>query len=94
VKKARYHLLTNELMKHSLAYNQSLIGKTMTVLVRGKDRKRGYLSALTEGKIIVRFASDDENLIGRFVKIKIHSAAPFSMEGELVAKEIEHLVNA
>jgi len=94
VKKARYHLLTEELMKHSLAYNKSLIGKTMTVLVRGKDRKSGYLSALTEGKIIVRFGSEDENLIGRFVKIKIHSAAPFSMEGELVSKEIEHPVNA
>jgi tRNA-2-methylthio-N6-dimethylallyladenosine synthase len=94
VKKARYHLLTDELMKHSLAYNQGLIGKTMTVLVRGRDRKKGYLSALTEGKIIVRFASDDENLIGQFVTVKIRSAAPFSMEGDLVAKEILQPVNA
>jgi tRNA-2-methylthio-N6-dimethylallyladenosine synthase len=93
VKKVRYHMLTGELMKHSLAYNQSLIGKTMTVLVRGKDRKSGYLSALTEGKIIVRFASDDENLIGRFVKVKIHSAAPFSTEGELVTEKINSEVN-
>ncbi len=87
VKKARYHMLTDELMKHSLAYNRSQIGKTLTVLVRGKDRKKGYLSALTEGKIIVRFASDDEQLIGQFARVKIHSAAPFSMEGELVNGE-------
>ncbi len=93
VKKARYHMLTEELMKHSLAYNRNLIGKTMTVLVRGRDRKKGFLSALTEGKIIVRFASDDQSLIGRFVQVKIHGAAPFSTEGELVAKEIEHAVN-
>lgn len=94
VKKARYHMLTEELMKHSLAYNQSLIGKYMTVLVRGKDRKTDYLSALTEGKIIVRFASADENLIGQFVKVKVQSAAPFSTEGVLVTNEVEHPVNA
>ncbi len=93
VKKARYHMLTEELMKHSLAYNKSLIGKTMTVLVRGRDRKKGFLSALTEGKIIVRFASNDPSLIGQFVKVKIHSAAPFSTEGELVATPVEQTVN-
>ena len=94
VKKTRYHKLTEELMKHSLAYNQSLIGKTSEVLVRGKDRKSGYLSALTEGKIIVRFASSDESLIGQFAKVRIHSAVPFSTEGELVTKDVEHPVNA
>jgi tRNA-2-methylthio-N6-dimethylallyladenosine synthase len=87
-KKKRYHMLTDELMKHSLEYNRGLIGKTMDVLVRGKDRKDGYLSALTEGKIIVRFASDDENLIGQFVKVKVNSAAAFSTEGVLLKKEV------
>ena len=92
-KKRRYHLLTEELMKHSLAYNKSLVGKTMTVLVRGKDRKEGYLSALTEGKIIVRFASDNTALIGQYVRVKIQSAAPFSTEGELVEQSVATLVN-
>ena len=71
-------------MKHSLEYNKKLIGKRFKVLVRGKDRKAGYLSALTEGKIIVRFASENENLIGEYVNVKITSAAPFSTEGERV----------
>ncbi len=84
VKKERYHILTEDLMKHSLEFNRRLIGKTVKVLVRGKDRKTGYLSALTEGKIIVRFPSDDERLIGEFVKVKINSAVPFSTEGEMV----------
>ena len=87
-KKRRYHMLTDELMIHSLEYNKRLIGKTMDVLVRGKDRKDGYLSALTEGKIIVRFASDDESLIGQFVKVKVNSAAAFSTEGVLLKKEV------
>ncbi len=84
IKKERYHHLTKELMKHALVYNENLIGKTVDVLVRGKDRKAGYLSALTEGRIIVRFASDDESLIGEFVDVQISSAVPFSTEGELV----------
>ena len=84
VKKERYHALTEELMKHSLVYNQNLIGKTVKVLVRGKDRKEGYLSTLTEGKIIVRFASVNQNLIGQFVNVRINSAVPFSTEGEMV----------
>ena len=86
-KKKRYHMLTEELMKHSLEYNNGMLGKTVEVLVRGKDRKEGYLSALTEGKIIVRFASDNNDLIGQFVKVKVNSASHFSTEGVLV-KEV------
>jgi tRNA-2-methylthio-N6-dimethylallyladenosine synthase len=61
-----------------------MIGKTVRVLVRGEDRKEGFLSALTEGKLIVRFASENENLVGQFVNLKITGATDFSMEGELV----------
>ena len=71
-------------MKYSLEYNKNLIGKTVKVLVRGKDRKEGFLSALTEGKIIVRFASENDSLIGNFVTVNIESAAPFSTEGSLL----------
>jgi tRNA-2-methylthio-N6-dimethylallyladenosine synthase len=90
-KKRRLHILTNELRKHNLPYNKSLIGKTMRVLVRGTDRKEGFLSSHTEGKLIIRFASEDENLIGQFANVKITSATDFSMEGELV--EVAQLVN-
>ncbi len=83
-KKRRLHVLTNELRKHNLPYNKSLIGKTVRVLVRGTDRKEGFLSSHTEGKLIVRFASEDESLIGRFADVKIISATDFSMEGKLV----------
>jgi len=84
IKSERYHALTGELMKRSLVYNKAMIGRTYKVLVRGEDRKKGYLSALTEGKIIVRFASEDTNLIGHFVQVKITSAVAFSTEGELL----------
>jgi tRNA-2-methylthio-N6-dimethylallyladenosine synthase len=72
-------------MKYSFEYNKNMIGKTFDVIVRGRDRKSGFLSALTEGKIIVRFKSDDESLIGNFAKVKIESASHFSVEGVLVS---------
>lgn len=85
VKKQRYHELTEELMKYSLEFNNNMIGETFKVLVRGKDRKQGFLSALTEGKIIVRFACTDESLIGKYTFVKINSAVAFSTEGEQVS---------
>lgn len=87
-KKRRLHVLTNELRKHNLPFNKKMIGKTVRVLVRGTDRKEGFLSSYTEGKLIVRFASENQNLIGKFADIKITSATDFSMEGELIEVEI------
>ena len=90
-KKRRLHILTNELRKHNLPFNKQMIGKTLRVLVRGTDRKEGYLSSHSEGKLIIRFASENQDLIGQFADVKITSATDFSMEGELV--EVAQLVN-
>ena len=84
VKRERYHRLTEELMKHSLVYNQGLIGKTVKMLVESQDRKNGYLTGHTEGKIVIRFASRDTSLIGQIVNVKVTSASPLSIEGVLV----------
>ncbi len=83
-KKRRLHKLTEELRRHNLPFNQSMVGKTVRVLVRNTDRKEGFLTSHTEGKLIVRFASTNKELIGEFVDVKITSATDFSMEGELV----------
>lgn len=83
-KKERLQILSDTLQVHSKTYNEQLLGKELRVLVVKKDRKIGHLSALNEGKIIVRIASDDENLIGKFVDVRIVSASAFSTEGELL----------
>ena len=83
-KRERYHILTDELMKHSLVYNQGLIGKTQKVLVTGYDRKNGYLTGHTEGKIVIRFQSRDKSLIGQIVTVKVTSATALSIEGTLI----------
>ncbi len=89
-KKERYHTLTAEMTKYTAEYNQGLIGKTLKVLVRGNDRKKGFLSAYTEGRIVARFKSDDYNLIGSYAHIKVTSSASLSIEGKLInTKNIE-----
>ena len=82
VKRQRYHRLTEELMKHSLIYNQALVGTSVKMLVEDFDRKNGYLTGHTEGKIVIRFASQDESLIGQIVTVKVISATALSIEGE------------
>ena len=84
VKRQRYHRLTEELMKHSLIYNHALVGTTVKMLVEDFDRKNGYLTGHTEGKIVIRFASKDTSLIGQIVTVKVISASPLSIEGELL----------
>ena len=83
VKRQRYHRLTEELMKHSFVYNQALIGTTVKMLVEDFDRKNGYLTGHTEGKIVIRFASKDTSLIGQIVNVKVTSASALSIEGEV-----------
>lgn len=82
VKRQRYHRLTEELMKHSLLYNEKLVGQTVKMLVEDFDRKNGYLTGHTEGKIVIRIPSTDTTLIGQIINVKVTSATPLSIEGE------------
>ncbi len=66
-KSRRYAVLSEDLKSVSSLYTASMVGKEYRLLVNGHDRLDGYLSGLTEGKIAVRFRSDDESLIGNFV---------------------------
>ncbi len=84
VKKDRLHKLTEQLKIHSSAYNSGMIGRTVRVLVTGTDRKKGYLSGHTEGRIIIRFPSQDTGLIGSFVDVRVSSSSDFSVEGNMV----------
>ncbi|NBB89837.1 MAG: tRNA (N6-isopentenyl adenosine(37)-C2)-methylthiotransferase MiaB [Spirochaetes bacterium] len=83
-KKRRHALLSEDLKQVSYEYNRSLIGTETTLLVEGRDRKPGYLTGKTEGRLIVRFPSDDESLIGEFVTVRLTDCAELSLTGELV----------
>jgi len=82
-KKDRLHRLSEVLKIHSREYNETLVGKTMRLLINGNDRKTGFSTGLTEGKINVRLDHHDASLMGQIVDVKITSAADFSLSGEL-----------
>ncbi len=94
VKKERLHNLSALLQKHSLEHNQKMVGKIYKVLVTDQDRKKGFLSGYTEGRIIVRFPSASNEFIGSFVDINITSAAEFAVEGSLAKVYNEELSEA
>lgn len=83
-KKERLHRLTAELEVHARNYNQTLVDKTMTVLIAGTEKRSGYLRAYTEGKIPVRIYSFDKSRIGEFAMVKIISAGDFSVAADFV----------
>ena len=92
VKNRRLHILTGELTRHTLDYNMKLIGKRYKVLVTGKDRKEGYLSAITEGRIVLRFKSGDESLVGNFAEVIIESATEFALGAKFIRKIVTEKV--
>ncbi|MBN1648704.1 MAG: tRNA (N6-isopentenyl adenosine(37)-C2)-methylthiotransferase MiaB [Spirochaetales bacterium] len=86
-KKKRFRILSDDLQKISYEINTALIGKEFTVLIESQDRKPGYLSAKTEGRLIIRLKGDN-SLIGTFVRSRITSAASLSLEGEIIRKVV------
>ncbi len=89
VKKDRLARLSHKLEEISGNYNQQLIGKAVKVLVRMKERKSGYLSGVTEGKLVTRILSKDTGLIGQFVTVTITQASGLSIAGELMNASVE-----
>ncbi len=91
-KRRRLHLLSDVLQETSGTYNRDLIGTRQTVLVEGPDRKPGYLTAKTEGRLIVRFPEVPEvpesrngaQTAGHYTEVEITEAAALSLEGRLV----------
>lgn len=86
VKKERFHQLTEVLQKHALDYNKTLIGEKMRILVTGKARKDGFLSGITEGRIILHFPSNNTDFIGKHLNVEIKDATPFALSAEQVTK--------
>lgn len=68
----------------SAALHAAYVGKTVRVLVDGKSDDESFpLASRTEGNRLVR-VKGDENLIGRFVDVKITDSNTWALYGEVV----------
>ncbi len=77
-KKRRAKILTDILKKTALENNKKLVGKILTILVEEKNR------GVTRGFKNVKFENSDENLIGKFIKVKIIKVESWGLQGKLI----------
>ncbi len=88
-KKRREVILTEILKKTALNNNKKYIGKEVEVLIDSKSRD-GFWQGKTRTYKNVRILdsskqiTDNRNLLGQFIKVKIISADVFGLEGEIL----------
>ena len=63
--------------------HREYIGKTVRVLLDGKDKEQGILTARTSGGRLVRTAGD-ESLIGTFVDVIIQDCNTWALRGDIL----------
>lgn len=81
IKKERLHILSDIMMRTSHEYNKTLLGKDIRVLLTGRDRKNEYFQGFTEGRVVTRVKIEDEDLVGKFVNIRVTDISHMSIEG-------------
>ena len=83
VKLARLQRLQSQIDTQARAISAAMVGSTQRVLVEGRAKKdASELSGRTSNNRIVNFAGPDR-LLGQFVEVRITSAYPHSLRGEV-----------
>jgi tRNA-2-methylthio-N6-dimethylallyladenosine synthase len=87
VKLARLARLQKRIDEMSQAISDAMVGTVQKVLVEGVSRKDSHeLAARTDNNRVVNFAGN-ARLIGHFVDVKITSALPHSLRGDVVVSD-------
>jgi tRNA-2-methylthio-N6-dimethylallyladenosine synthase len=67
------------------AGNAELAGKTFEVLVSGKSRRENQWTGYTTSHRMINFASQESELLGTYVQVRVTGAGPTSLVGEHAA---------
>ena len=79
--------LQKRVEEQAMTISQSMEGSVQRILVEGRSRKNAdELAGRTENNRVVNFAAP-ARLIGQFVDVRITSALPHSLRGEVLVKE-------
>ena len=63
--------------KHS-----SMVGETFEILVSGKSRRENHWSGHTTCHRVINFTSQEQSLLGKYVRVRVTGAAPNCLVGE------------
>ncbi|MDZ7827627.1 MAG: tRNA (N6-isopentenyl adenosine(37)-C2)-methylthiotransferase MiaB [Gammaproteobacteria bacterium] len=89
VKKQRLQILQDRIRQHAFGISRQMVGGIQRVLVTGTSKRDpGQLSGRTENNRVVNFRSDDIDLVGTFVDLRIVDALPNSLRGELLPEAL------
>lgn len=84
VNKQRLSILQSRILQHAGTISDAMIGTVVKVLVTAPSRKDpGELQGRTENNRVVNFRADSHDIIGEFIDVRITSALPNSLRGEL-----------
>jgi tRNA-2-methylthio-N6-dimethylallyladenosine synthase len=84
IKKQRLNILQSRINQQTQAISRRMVGQDHAILVTGPSRKDpGQLQGRTENNRVVNFRSDNQCLIGQFVKVTVTEALPNSLRGQL-----------
>ena len=87
IKLARLARLQASIESQAQAIGQAMVGTTQRILVEGVAKKDGNeLSGCTANNRVVNFPGQPR-LIGQFIDVRITSALPHSLRGEVVVRE-------
>ncbi len=90
IKSKRLAMLQELLNAQQMSFNQSMVGKTLSVLIERKGREEGQLGGRSPYMQSV-FVQAPERLMGQIVDVKIESAKPNSLIGSVVTGDFDVL---
>lgn len=86
IKKERLTILQSAIKNNADKISASMVGSTQQILVTGHSKKNPLdLSGRTENNRVVN-CTGNNNLIGKFIDVKITTALPNSLRGTIIAK--------
>ncbi|RMF19694.1 MAG: tRNA (N6-isopentenyl adenosine(37)-C2)-methylthiotransferase MiaB [Gammaproteobacteria bacterium] len=85
VKKQRLQILQDRINQQAYQISRRMVGNVERVLVTGPSKKNpDEFQARTENNRVVNFASEDRDIVGHFVDVRITEAFPNSLRGERI----------
>ena len=83
VKKERLAIIERLQQEIATGINARLLGKTVEVLVEGKKKGKWH-GRSRSGKLV--FFTNQDDLLGQLVKIKIEKTSPWSLQGKVISE--------
>ena len=83
-KNRRLGVLLGRQREIQIVRNARMVGKTMEVLVEGKSRRENQWSGHTGNYAILNFTSQQKELLGKYVQVRVTSGGANSLVGEMV----------